>query len=155
VLRTAAVGLAVALACVLAGCTARSTPRPAAVSFASTICAHPDRVVGKVRAFVAAYDAGQSGLAERFFAPAPRFRWYSEPGRREGSAAYDRSTLDAYLARREASGDDLELVRVTPSDAGNFAFTVRRFGETLLSKGALDCRSGLFAVWSLGPNPGP
>jgi hypothetical protein len=46
-------------------------------------------------------------------------------------------------------------VDVTPSDAGNCAFTVRRSGVALLSKGALDCRSGLFLVWSLGPDPGP
>jgi hypothetical protein len=48
------------------------------------------------------------------------------------------------------------VVSVRPSgDGGDFAFTVRRGDEALPSKGALDCRTGLFVVWSLGPNPGP
>jgi hypothetical protein len=157
--RTAA-ALIGALACLLAGCTGASPtegagPRPAAVTFARTTCDEPGGVAGRVGAFVDAYDRGEQGLADRFFAPAGRFRWYSEPGLRQGPAAYDRSTLDAYLTRREQAGDHLELVSVRPSgDGGDFSFTVRR-GEALLSKGSLDCRSGLFVVWSLGPNPGP
>ena len=163
--RTVAASLVGALACALAACTSTSPPfaaqgttaqRTAATSFAPTVCDDPQGVTGRVRAFVDAYDRGEQGLADRFFAPAGRFRWYSEPGLRQGSAAYDRSTLEAYLTRREQAGDQLELVGVDPSDAGgDFAFTVRRGSQPLLSKGSLDCRTGLFVVWSLGPNPGP
>jgi hypothetical protein len=127
---------------------------PRAANNASTVC-EPDALTSRARNFVEAYDQGEAGLADRFFAPAGRFQWYSENDLRQGPEAYDRSTLDGYLTLRQQQGDHLELVNVTPSDGGNFAFTARRADKLLPSKGAIDCRSGLFIVWSLGPNPGP
>jgi hypothetical protein len=160
--RRGAVALLGMLGCLLAGCTSAppplvgSGPQVDTVTFPPTTCAPPDGVSGRVRAFLDAYDHGDPGLAGRFFAPTPRFRWYSEPALRKGSAAEDRSTLDAYLAGREKARDQLQLVSVVPAgNGGDFAFTVRRGTQTLPSKGRLDCRTGLFVVWSLGPNPGP
>lgn len=152
-------------ACLLTACTsadrpatpeaAGSTRTPPASMSTSAVCGNPDTITSRVRAFIEAYNRGKSGLADQFFAPEPAFQWYSENGRREGVAAYDRSTLAEYLTQREEQADHLELLNVTPSSGGNFGFTVRRTAEPLPSKGAIDCRSGLFIVWSLGPNPGP
>lgn len=161
--RTGRVVVVALLAGVLAGCTDAGSPsKPRAEGSSSTpstgspstVCAEA-AISSRVRDFIDAYDRGESGLADRFFAPAPSFKWYSENGLREGPAAYDRTTLDAYLAKREREGDRLELMSVTPSADGNFGFVVRRAGELAESKGALDCQTGRFIVWSLGPNPGP
>jgi hypothetical protein len=124
------------------------------------ICEDPDRVRGLISEFISAYNNdGQAGLADRFFAPAPAFQWYSEQPRREGTAAYDRSTLEAYLRQRHADGDQLTLVSVQFSGVrggiGNFAFVLDREGAHLPSKGALDCSTRRFIVFSIGPNPGP
>jgi len=145
--RALRVALPGVLLCLAAGCTAApppvAEPQIATITFAATACNEPGGIASRVRAFADAYDAGRPGLADRFIAPAARFRWYSEPGLREGPAAYDRSTLDGYLTRREQAGDRLEVVSVRPSgDGGDFAFTVRRGDEALPSKGALDCRTG-------------
>ena len=153
----------------LAACTASGPDVPAptassAVTSAAvtTTAAGPctdDAAMGRVvRAFLAAYNAGEAGLADRFFAPAGTFRWYSEYGRRQGGAAYDRSTVDRYLATRHAEGDRLTLVRLTRSgESGDFGFWVRHAGAAgpVLSKGAVDCATGRFVVLSVGPNPGP
>ena len=112
--------------------------------------------------FLRAYTAGEPGLTERFFAPADEFQWYSEPPGRLKADAYDRSTLDAYLYRRHIEGDELELVEFVfngyraEDETSHFGFFALRDGtERLDGKGAVDCRSGSFIVWSLGPNPGP
>jgi hypothetical protein len=109
--------------------------------------------------FLSEYNAGTPGLADRFFAPAGGFQWYSEPPGRLGEAAYVRSTLAAYLARRHAEGDHLTVVSVqlngVVAGVGNLGFSVARGAQVLDSKGALFCQSGMFIVWSLGPNPGP
>ena len=57
--------------------------------------------------FLRAYTGGEPGLTDRFFAPAGKFQWYSEPPGRLNAHAYDRSTLDGYLARRHGEGDKL------------------------------------------------
>ena len=151
--RTAGLLLATA---VLAACTTEDDPAPRASAGTTSVCGSRAALTATVRAFVDAYDRGEPGLADRFFARAPVFRWYSENGLRQGAAAYDRSTLDAYLTARERQGDHLDLVDVAPADAGaDFAFTARRGADEFLSKGAVDCSTGLFVVWSLGPNPGP
>jgi hypothetical protein len=125
----------------------------------SDICADPDRTRGFVSEFITAYNDGQAGLADRFFAPVPAFQWYSEQPRREGAAAYDRSTLEAYLNQRHADGDRLTLVSVQLNFVGggvaSFGFVLARGGTQLPSKGALDCSTRRFIVFSIGPNPGP
>jgi hypothetical protein len=120
------------------------------------LCESADAMSNKVRSFLAAYNDGEPGLVDRFFAPPGAFQWYSEYRLRQGAAAYDRSTLKAYLTGRHARGDRLRLVSLTLSGSGgDFAFSVRRTAGPLLSKGKIDCTTGLFVVWSLGPNPGP
>lgn len=88
---------------------------------------------------------------------------------RQGSPAFGRSTLESYLQLRHADGDMLTLVSLQTSGVreevsangqamvrvGNFGFVVRRGTVEFLSKGAIDCRSRKFIVWSLGPDPGP
>lgn len=123
------------------------------------MCASPEQVRTLISEFINGYDNGQPGLADRFFATAPDFQWYSEQPLREGASAYDRSTLEAYLRQRYADGDRLAVVSVQFNSVrggiGNFGFLIDRGGTQLLSKGALDCRSGRFIVWSIGPNAGP
>ena len=109
--------------------------------------------------FIDAYDRGETGLADRFFARAPSFQWYSEQPVREGAPAYDRTTLESFLTQRHADGDRLTVVSVEFNSVrggfGNFGFVLDRGGKALPSKGALDCASRKFIVWSIGPNAGP
>jgi len=123
------------------------------------ICADPEQVRVLVAEFIDAYDQGETGLADRFFATGPAFQWYSEQPLREGSPAYDRTTLEAYLRQRHADGDRLSVVSVqfsgVRSGYGNFGFILDRAGTRLPSKGALDCATRKFIVWSIGPNAGP
>jgi len=123
------------------------------------ICADPEQVRVLITEFIDAYDQGETGLADRFFATGPAFQWYSEQPLREGSPAYDRSTLEAYLRQRHADGDRLSVVSVqfssVSSGHGNFGFVLDRAGTQLPSKGALDCATRKFSVWSIGPNAGP
>ena len=132
------------------------TPTPAA---SADICADPEQVQRLIVEFIDAYDQGQAGLADRFFATGQAFQWYSEQPLREGTPAYDRSTLDAYLRQRHADGDRLTVVSVqfnsVSSGHGNFGFVLDRGGTKLPSKGALDCATRKFIVWSIGPNAGP
>lgn len=123
----------------------------------SDVCAQQIRPL--VSEFIDGYNAGQLGLADRFFAPAPRFEWYSERPLRQSPSAFDRSTLETYLRQRHADGDRLTLVGLqvhfVGGGEGNFSFVLDRSGTQLQSKGVLDCVSGKFFVWSIGPNPGP
>jgi hypothetical protein len=124
---------------------------------AGEVCAQQIRPL--VAEFIDGYNAGQLGLADRFFAPAPRFEWYSERPLRQSPSAFDRSTLETYLRQRHADGDRLTLVGLqvhfVGGGAGHFSFVLDRGGTQLQSKGVLDCVSGKFFVWSIGPNPGP
>jgi hypothetical protein len=124
------------------------------------VCTSESALAGWISEFLNAYNAGKSSLADQFFAPSPDFQWYSEPPNRLHDAAYDRSTLNAYLAQRHVDGDHLTLERVSLSGdpvggVGNFGFVVVRGTTPLQSKGAIDCATGRFIVFSLGPNPGP
>jgi hypothetical protein len=134
----------------------RPTPTP---STSTDICADPGQVRALIGEFIEAYDQGEPGLADRFFATGPSFQWYSEQPLREGSPAYDRSTLGAYLQQRHADGDRPTVVSVqfnsVRSGVGNFGFVLSRGGTDLPSKGALDCATRKFTVWSIGPNAGP
>ena len=130
------------------------TPPPSA-----DICADPAAVRALISDFIDRYNRGELGLADRFFATGPDFQWYSEQPLREGSSAYDRLTLEAYLVQRHADGDRLSVVSVqfnsVSSGHGNFGFVLDRAGTQLPSKGALDCATRKFIVWSIGPNAGP
>lgn len=109
-----------------------------------------------MRDVVDAYNVGDVATVDALFAPEGKFEWYSENGLREGAAARDRSTLVQYVSQRHADGDVLTLAKVEPGSGGNFAFYLDGGAEReILSKGALDCATGLVFVWSLGPDPGP
>ena len=136
-----------------------TSPSTATSEAGNGICANPDELRNLISEFIDAYDKGQPGLADRFFANAPAFQWYSEQPLREGASAYDRTTLDEYLRQRHADGDQLTVVSVDFNSVrggiGNFGFVLDRRGTRLPSKGALDCASRKFIVWSIGPNAGP
>jgi hypothetical protein len=161
---TAAV-LALAVALTLGSCTSSGggTAGPAGPTGGATAagdlpCEDGTAMERIVRSFLTAYNAGEQRLADRFFAPEGMFQWYSESGRRKGGAARNRSTVNAYLRTRHAEGDQLTLVSLTLSGTGgDFAFSVRRPGtpEPIPAKGALDCDSRRFTVWSVGPDLGP
>ncbi|TMG63721.1 MAG: hypothetical protein E6H87_01005 [Chloroflexi bacterium] len=171
VARSRIVALAIVLGVLIVLCLALlarpETPRPGASATqkiptppaSADICAYPEQVRALITEFIDAYDQGETGLADRFFATGPAFQWYSEQPLREGSPAYDRSTLEAYLRQRHADGDRLTVVSVqfnsVSSGHGNFGFVLDRAGTQLPSKGALDCASHKFIVWSIGPNAGP
>ncbi len=107
---------------------ASGTQKDATPSASADICADPEQVRLLIASFIDAYDEGQTGLADRFFATGLAFQWYSEQPLREGSVR---------------------------SGYGNFGFVLDRGGTQLPSKGALDCASHKFIVWSIGPNAGP
>jgi hypothetical protein len=117
-----------------------------------------------VNLFVADFNRGNVPAANRLWAPAPRFQWYStsQPGKRLGSHSMDRSTLAAYFRARAHVH---ERIRVTQLHAG---YDPKRnlvdFGGKLVRnaddargtakqrdfKGAADCKSGhpTLIVWS-------
>lgn len=117
-----------------------------------------------VNAFVASFNRGRMKAADRVWAPAPRFQWYSttRPGKRLGDASKDRSTLVSYFRSRARMH---EKIRLTAFGAG---YDPRRnivnFGGKLIRsaddasrapkqrdfKGAADCRAGhpSLIVWS-------
>jgi hypothetical protein len=119
-----------------------------------------------VYAFVASFNRGRVEAAERVWAPAPRFQWYStaQPGTRLGRRSKDRSTLASYFRSRARVH---EQIRLTQFHAG---YDPRRnevnFGGKLIRsandasgppkqrdfKGAADCKSGhpSLIVWSTG-----
>ena len=94
------------------------------------------------------------------------FRWYTV-GRREGEkvalefAAYNRADLLAYLARRQAQGERLELRRLEIGDVSwdggvGVGFELLRRADDLpahamVGKASIDCAAGTIYVWSMGP----
>ena len=152
--------IVVVLALLLLPKTQRAPELPGVKAEATTdICADPDQVRALIAEFVDGYNKGLTGLADRYFAAAPDFQWYSEQPLRDGASAYDRTTLEAYLRQRHADGDQLSVVNVefnsVRGGSGNFGFVLDRSGTRLPSKGAIDCASRKFIVWSIGPNAGP
>jgi hypothetical protein len=113
----------------------------------------PDAVGAIVDSFVTAYNGGQTGLTDRFFAEPDRFQWYSENHYRNNDEARDRSTLEAYLARRHSEGHRLELTHFAfgayrdVDRTGHFTF-VAADAATPVGKGAIDCDTGRIMVWS-------
>jgi hypothetical protein len=122
------------------------------------------RTQANVRAYVAAYNRGDTRRLDRLFAPATDFQWYSSPapGLRLREASKDRSTLAAYFTGRHRTGDRLRLKRFrfngSNGAVGNFEMTLRRRAPgfragrwfTVSGKGATLCRSGRIIVVSLG-----
>ncbi len=110
-------------------------------------------VAASVESFVLAYNEGAPDLAGRFFAGPDRFQWYSENPYRNNEAAYDLSTLDAYLASRRAAGHRLAIngpyfVEYSAEDRiGHFTFVAEE-AATVAGKGAIDCDTGKIMVWS-------
>lgn len=130
------------------------------------------KTLGAFRAFVAAYNRGDSAALDRRFAPEPDFRWYSSgaPGRRVGNAAGRRRTLIRYFAKRHASGDRIRIRRLDyngrSSTYGNLGFEILRRSDgfrgggwiRVPGKGAASCYDGeaRFIVMSIGsPIAGP
>lgn len=124
-------------------------------------CVEP-KVEQLLVSFVTAYNANEPQVAPRFFASVPTFKWFSDAPARIGNGKtvsriydpFDRSTLDAYLDERRAGGDRLRLVSFdfvgVSQGAASFAFVLERPDGIAQGKGAVDCRSGLMAVWSVG-----
>jgi hypothetical protein len=114
-----------------------------------------------VEGFLAAYGGGEAGLTDRFFAGPDRFEWSSDdPGRVTSAATdpvsdpYDRSTLDRFLAERRGGGDRMTLASLTGftvrAGTASFALTVHRPSGVSAGKAALDCRTQLLVLVSLG-----
>ena len=138
---------------------APTTLSPSAAATFADPCQSESVLRAEIEAFLADYNAGRAGLADRFFATGADFQWYSETPVRLGAPAYDRPTLEQYLLQRHAEGDHLTLVSLQVNskrgDIGNFGFVLRRGDQDLQSKGAIDCVTAKFIVWSIGPAPGP
>jgi hypothetical protein len=121
-----------------------------------------------VSRFVAAWNDGRLAALDGLVAPEPMFKWFSSgaPGNR-GAAAFDRSSLRRYFARRHARRDHIQIrfFRFNGSDAredgsyGHFEFTLERSaadyrrGEQfhVVGKGAVNCSLArtAIAVWSM------
>jgi hypothetical protein len=117
-----------------------------------------------IHAFVRDYAQGRIAAADRLWAPAGRFKWFSTnaPGARLGARAYNRATLAAYLRARARRHERLRLVKL---GAGydetrgivNFAGKLVRSADDIAPrpaqdfKGAADCPAGrpLLIVWSM------
>jgi len=109
--------MALALSASLLGCSTavshdNSGVPTATVGTAGIVCSNEQNLSKFISDFLDAYNAGLPGLADRFFVPPQTFQWYSEPPSRLGDAAYERSTVEAYLQRRHADGDHLTLARI-------------------------------------------
>lgn len=116
-----------------------------------------------VERFLAAHNAGEAGLTDRFFVGDDRFQWYSdEPWRATNAITgptanpYDRTTLDRFLTERQRSGDRMTLASLTDftvrvgDGTASFALTVLRPSGVSVGKAALDCRERLLVLVSLG-----
>ena len=122
-----------------------------------------------LRAFVSAFDRGETARLDALFAEPPLFGWYSSnaPGLRRAAAARDRATLLAYFRGRHARHDRLRLVAFTfngsAAGLGNAVFRMRRSASDyrrgawfgVIGKAAASCDGGAhtpvrFVVFSLG-----
>ncbi len=116
-----------------------------------------------VRSFVGDYNLGRVAAADRVWAPAPRFGWFStgRPGARVGPRAKNRTSLSAYFRTRVKVH---ERLRVTELAAGydpkrkliHYSGKLLRSADDLRPKlrdfkGAADCVSGrpFLIVWSM------
>jgi hypothetical protein len=119
---------------------------------------------GVVQAFFNALRARDVDAADRVFATAGTFRWYSTtaPGRRSGRAAYARSTLRRYFAARIARKESLRIRMFdfngtdSSRQISNFAGVLTRAATDLRPtryryKGATTCAASepQIMVWSM------
>jgi hypothetical protein len=161
--------LAIALTVVATGAVARAEPAGALAKSGEPLVigsgCTAESTKALVRTFVADYNGGRVASVNRFWAPAPRFHWFSAdpPGARLGPRAYDRSTLAAYFRARVRVH---ERIRLTELRAGydpkrnivNFNGKLVRTADDRPPprapqdfKGATDCLSGypFLIVWSM------
>jgi hypothetical protein len=100
-----------------------------------------ESVADLVRAFVRAYNRGDSDRLHFMWADEPDFEWYSvSPDERERDDAYRRETLIPYFAERHRLDDRLRLkrLRVGPEDdRGMFgiAYRLRRMSDQASGRG--------------------
>jgi len=154
-------------ACTLAG-AARSEATPDLMSSSDCTAAATETLVHQ---FVSDLNTGRLARGDRLWAPAPRFQWYSTPGR-SGDASKNRATLVAYLRTRVR---EHERILLTELGAGydpqrkivDFGGKLTRSADDIRPelvrgahgprpiqhpfKGAADCVSGhpLLIVWSM------
>jgi hypothetical protein len=117
-----------------------------------------------VRSFVVAFNHGRAVEAGKAWAREPAFQWFSSnpPGKRLGSAAYDRSSLTAYFRSRARVHELLKITRFKAAydpnrNIVNFAGKLIRTSSGVVSarekdfKGAAACTSDKPAliVWSM------
>jgi hypothetical protein len=154
-----------------AGATSRRQPATTLVPAVSRMATAPQACTAQgttalVKGFFGALSSGRVLALNEFFAPVPRFRWYSvsaPPGVRLNRSAMDRGTLLGYLARRQGSHERIDVEQVTfngyraTDHTGHFAMELRRRADDvsggwqrLSGKGAVDCGSGKLMVVSIG-----
>lgn len=116
-----------------------------------------DQLEERILNFLSAYSEGRASDAAEHFADGENFAWYSDSDRRVGmEEASDRNTLEEYFKRQHAAGDRLRLVSVvyggyeSVRDLVHFSAIVSRDDVEYPMKGALECRSMRFVVWSVG-----
>lgn len=118
-----------------------------------------------VVSFLRDFNRGAPNRLNREIAREPDFIWYSvsgEPGQRLNEQATDRSSLIPYFKARHAHHEHLSLTSFTFNGRhggyGNFQYRLMRQADDLadgtpvlyVGKGALSCRIGRIAVWSMG-----
>jgi hypothetical protein len=155
-----AAAVLVGVGVVAAGLTTRSR------AAATTLCSRSD-VENVVRAFVAAFDAGDQDALASLFAPDPGFNWFSvnDNGERRFFVAYSRPVLRRYFQRRLAKNERLVLRRLEIGTTGGFIYRLTRRADdlpggrsvTYEGKGQVDCslEPKAIIVWSMGTGPGP
>jgi hypothetical protein len=108
-----------------------------------------------VRAFVRAYNVGDSEQLDQMWAPEPDFEWYSvSPDERVRDDADDRETLLPYFQERHQLNDRLGLkyLRVSPEDdRGHFgiAYRLRRQSDQRTGQGRYHGKAVAMEVMTL------
>jgi hypothetical protein len=159
---SSAAGVGLALALSVVACTG-CTDKPERAGGQTCAATH---VRGQVMGFLDAFNRGDAA-AETYFAQEPTFEWYSDE-RRFGDLhesplldPRNRSSLGEYLLTRYRAGDRLTAETVTATTAATDAPTgrgpkvdvvmkLRHPLGMIEGKGAYDCGSRAFMVWSLG-----
>jgi hypothetical protein len=118
-----------------------------------------------VVSFLRDFNRGALHRLDREVARSPDFIWYSvsgDPGQRLNEQATDRPSLIAYFKARHAHREHLTLTSFRfngrSGGYGNFQYRLMRRADDLADgtpvlyagKGAVSCRIGRIAVWSMG-----
>ena len=136
---------------------------PAAAVHAEGGSCTADATKAVIGAFARDYSGGRVAAADRLFAPAPRFLWFSTggPGRRLGARSMNRATLAAYFRSRVRAHERLRIAELragydSARNIVNFSGKLVRSADDLRPtlhdfKGAADCVSGrpFLIVWSM------